>query len=336
MVAEVAHRVVELEDAAGDGAVGKAALDTLDEDGLPAQGVLAVLQAPGSGAVGDQHQVIVLGPVHQREHARMHMEGVGDQLAVHVLGQRRAYHAGIPVVQGRLGVEGMGHAAGPQADSLQGAVEAGAGVADGQADVALLPEGAGEVHAALHFRRVGDHPDHIPVGQHLRRVRGQNGGGRLGALAGRVDEGAFRVAAEDLRAGEVRPEALLLKLPQLPEHRLQDVPVHGHGGGQEGGHAVGQHTRGHPAYAVHVPVGGVSPQVAVNVHIHQARADIRPRRVDNLLRLPAGDGFLHNPGDPVVKQQRLARNLPVCQKNPAVDNGFHTGIHSFVYPIVGL
>ena len=264
------------------------------------------------------------------------MEGVGDQLAVNILGQRRAHHAGIPVVQGRLGVEGMGDAAGPQADGLQGAVEIGAGVADGQADVALLPEGAGEVHAALHFRRVGDHPDHIPVGQHLRRVRGQDGGGRLGALAGRVDEGALRVAAEDLGTGKVRPEAFLLQLPQLPEHRLQDVPVHGHGGGQEGGHAVGQHTRGHFAHAVHVPVGGVGPQVTVDMHVHQARADIRPRRVDDLLRLPAGGSFLHNAGDPVVKQQRLARNLPVRKKNPAVDNGFHTGVHSFVYPIVDL
>ena len=91
-------------------------------------------------------------------------------------------------MQGRLGVEGMGDAAGAQTDSLQGAVVVGAGVADGQADVALLPEGAGEVTSLAYseFFRLSEDFDYIYI------FRDKFGGYMIPKESLKEEEGQFR------------------------------------------------------------------------------------------------------------------------------------------------
>ena len=317
---EVADGAVKREGAAGDGAVGEAAADAVDDDRRAHLVVRAVGQPGGGDGIGDQNQPAGLLPRHEVKQRRVDVEGVADELAVHpVVVERRADGPRLPVVQRRHGVEGVGGVGDAGLDARHGFVPGGVGVAHGDGD-AHSARGADALDRAVELRSEGEEAYDVGPGAEQGRVRAMDSGFRLRALALRADEGSLRVRAQHLRAAPVGGEAVRLRPADGGEAPLKHRPVQRHGGGQPGGHAGLRGPPGHPAQLVEAAVGGVPAHEAVTVHVDQPRGHTAARGIDHLR---VRRRIVRQGANLIVKQQGFARQLAVLQKQRSVDDALH-------------
>ena len=249
------------------------------------------------------------------------VEGVGDELhADAVVGERSAHHAGIAVHQRGLGVEQVGHVAHARVDGLLGLGVGGGGVAHG--DQGLARHLTNAVQIAGHLRGDGEHADDVQILLQEGRVAGADVLARLRALLAGVDEGALGVHAQNLRALPAVLRGFLHAPANLGEGCAQLVVGDGHGGGQEAGHAVLRHALRHGADAVKGAVGRVLAQIAVDVHVQQARNHVVALRVD-ALGLRGNLGFGNQAQNLAVIQQRGALHKAIRQHDLSIYDGKH-------------
>mmetsp|Transcript_61161 Transcript_61161/g.144466 ORF Transcript_61161/g.144466 Transcript_61161/m.144466 type:complete len:253 (-) Transcript_61161:2719-3477(-) len=127
------------------------------------------------------------------------MQQVRDELGMLAVGQSRADHAGLAMVQGTHRVEEVGETGRAGLQRGHAVVIAAVAVADLHAD-ARIAQRADQRQVAGHFGRQRQHANRCQrvQAQHLVQRRG-DGMRRLGAQAPRVDVGAFQMHAEHAR-----------------------------------------------------------------------------------------------------------------------------------------
>ena len=199
-------------------------------------------------------------------HGGMHVDAVADQLGIHLrCFGGGADEPGIPMQQGRHGVEQMGHVGHAGADGSGGGVIICRGVGGGQHHL-ILQRGdhlaaAGQfggkgqdAHGALcHLLQPQDHSS-VGMLQIARRLR---------TFFGRVEEGTFQMDAG-------YPCAVCgLGADDGVAGVSQNIFRQRHGGGTAGQRAVLGQKPQHGGVAGGIAVGKIVPAVAVQMHIHQ-------------------------------------------------------------------
>ena len=313
--------MVQLQYAAGDGAVCKAAFDAPYENRLAAEGVFAVRKAARAGTVGDQHQLIALHALHQGIEIAAYVESIGDQFAADaVVGQRSTYNAGVAVHERGLRVEQVGHVAHARFDAGLRFIKGRVGMAHG--DQGLARHFTYAFHIAGHFRGDGEYVDDIEIFRQEGSVTGADVLAGLGALLCGADERAFRIYAEDLCALPGGRFGFLNAAADLRERSAEFIVGYGHGGGQESGHAVLCHAFGHGFDAVKAAVGCVFAEIAVDMHIDQAGNYVIALRIDDLRT--GGDVFGRDDAfDLAGVNDRHIFNQAIGKYDSAVDNCMH-------------
>ena len=196
----------------------------------------------------------------------MHVDAVADQLGIHLrCFGGGADEPGIPMQQGRHGVEQMGHVGHAGADGSGGGVIICRGVGGGQHHLVL--QHGDHLAAAGQFGGKGQDAhgalchllqpqDHIRVGM-LQIAR------RLRTFFGRVEEGAFQMDARHACA------VCGLRAYDGAASVCQHFFGQCHGGGAAGQGAVLGQKPQHGGVAVGIAVGKIVAAVAVQMHVHQ-------------------------------------------------------------------
>ncbi len=109
----------------------------------------------------------------------------------------------------------------------------------------------------------------------------------LSAFALFGDEGPLHVYAHNLCPVL---QGSVVKVFCRQQGLFNHLPASGHGGGAEGGHAVGQQKAGHGVQGLGGAVAGIRPVAAVNVHVHKAGDNGIALAVHGHVLLFAGQG----------------------------------------------
>lgn len=310
----IAHAVVQIGGASGDGAIGQTGHAAGEEHRLPAQRVLPVRHAAAAQGVGNQADAA-------GEQLEGHPHGAGvdvvpvtDQLGGDALPLGgRADRTGIPVVNtghGVIKVRQVGSARVKNGGSL---LIGGVGV--GHGDGTFFRCAAGEFHRAGQLRGHIRDPQQalcrvVEPGKGVV-VRQTEIGGVLGALFPLGEERALHLDAQ--QPGTAR-RGVPVQAHRRAERRFQRVVGQGHGGGSEGRDAVLRQIGGHFHKAVIVAVGEVRAGAAVGVDIHQTGDDPRTAQVDARLLCPAGQHM----GEAPVLHGEAAGDKPPVHKDQTV------------------
>ena len=311
----IAHAVVQIGGASGDGAVRQSGHAAGEEHVLSAQGVLPVRHAAAAQGVGDQADAAGEQPERHAHGAGMDVVSVADQLGGDALPLGgRADGAGVPVMDAGHGVEQVRQVGSARVKDGGSLLIAGVGM--GHGDGTLLRRAAGKFHRAGQLRGHVRDPQ-----QALRRViqagkgvvvRQSEIGGVLRALFLLGEEGALHLDAHQTgaarRGGLMEPHC-------RAEGRFQHVIGQRHGGGREGGHAVLCQIGGHFHKAVIVAIGEIRAGVAVGVDIHQTGDHIRAVKID---ALPVCR-FRQHTGEPAMRHGEAAGDEPAVDKDISVD-----------------
>lgn len=236
-------------------------------DGLAAQLILAVGHARAAQRVADDDQLLAEHAVSGADDGGVDVQAVADELHGGAAVQGGGNDAGFPVEQRGHAVIQVGGVRGAGGVGGHGGLVVGSGVADG--DGAHLGDLLNEGDSALLLRGHGDQADLAAAGgveavEHLR-VGLMQVLRSLSAALGVGQEGALQVDARTLGAIGGTDKAT-----DGLHSGGEDLLLQGHGGGQEGGDAVGGVVLGHGGQALGLAVGEVFVHSAVGVHVDKA------------------------------------------------------------------
>ena len=238
---------------------------------LPAKIIIAVRLARRAHRVADNHRAILAQDAEGNpQDGGVDVETVADQLRAD---SRRIHHspnhAGRAVRQAAHGVVQMGRVRNTPGKGLLRLLEIRFRVRDGDGAELLCP-----LHKRLRSLTLGRdiHQAHNAAAILIQRAEQLPVGIAdvfflLRSLFLRGDERPFHVDAEDARA--------LLRTLHAAARGAQSgadlLGRHRHGGGTEGGNALGHEMTRHFADRLLLAVTGIRTDTAVNVHVHKAR-----------------------------------------------------------------